>query len=72
VKLIRYADRPDLLERRFEELVRPTFPEYMIHNEPGRNWGRLYADFPERGRSVQRVFDEARQLRDGRWLFVRV
>jgi GNAT superfamily N-acetyltransferase len=47
VKLVRYADRPDLLERRFEELVRPTFPEYMNHNEPGRNWGRLYTDFAD-------------------------
>ena len=47
MKLVRYADRPDLLERRFEELTRPTFPEYMNHNEPGRNWGRLYAEFPD-------------------------
>jgi len=47
VKLVRYADRPDLLERRFEELTRPTFPEYMNHNEPGRNWGRLYTEFPD-------------------------
>ena len=47
MKLVRYADRPDLLGRRFEELVRPTFPEYMNHNEPGRNWGRLYTDFPD-------------------------
>jgi len=47
VKLVRYADRPDLLERRFRELTVPTFPEYMNHNEPGRNWGRLYTDFPD-------------------------
>ena len=47
MKLVRYADRPDLLERRFEELTRPTFPEYMNHNEPGRNWGRLYTEFPD-------------------------
>lgn len=47
MKLVRYADRPDLLERRYEELVRPTFPEYMNHNEPGRNWRRLYTDFPD-------------------------
>jgi GNAT superfamily N-acetyltransferase len=46
VKIVRYADRPDLLERRFEELTAPTFPEYMNHNEPGRNWARLYTDFP--------------------------
>ena len=37
MKLVRYADRPDLLDRRFEELTRPTFPQYMNHNEPGRN-----------------------------------
>lgn len=47
MKLVRYADRPDLLERRYEELTRPTFPEYMNHNEPGRNWRRLYSDFPD-------------------------
>lgn len=48
MKLVRYADRPDLLERRFAELVRPTFAEYMNHNEPGsRYWGRLYTDFPD-------------------------
>ena len=47
MRLVRYADRPDLLERRYEELIRPTFPEYMDHNEPGRNWGRLYTDFPD-------------------------
>jgi len=48
VKLVRYADRPDLLDRRYEELSLPTFPEYMHHNEPGgRFWNRLYSDFPE-------------------------
>jgi GNAT superfamily N-acetyltransferase len=47
VRLVRYADRPDLFERRYEELVRPTFPEYLDHNEPGRNWERLYTDFPD-------------------------
>jgi len=47
MRLVRYAERPDLLERRFHELVRPTFPEYMNHNEPGRDWGRLYTDFPD-------------------------
>lgn len=48
MKVVRYADRPDLLERRYEELTRPTFPAYMNENEPGTlYWGRLYADFPE-------------------------
>jgi GNAT superfamily N-acetyltransferase len=46
VRIVRYADRPDLLERRFEELTATTFPEFINHNEPGRNWGRLYTDFP--------------------------
>ena len=48
MKLVRYADRPDLLERRYEELTRPTFPEYMNQNEPGDlYWDRLYTDFPD-------------------------
>ncbi|HVM68507.1 MAG TPA: hypothetical protein VM204_01555 [Gaiellaceae bacterium] len=48
MNLVRYADRPDLLEIRNERLSRPTFPEYMHHNEPGgRYWGRLYGDFPD-------------------------
>jgi GNAT superfamily N-acetyltransferase len=48
VNVVRYADRPDLLERRFEELTKPTFPAYMNENEPGnRYWGRLYSDFPD-------------------------
>jgi GNAT superfamily N-acetyltransferase len=48
MKLVRYADRPDLRERRYDELSRRTFPEYMHHNEPGGlYWGRLYTDFPD-------------------------
>jgi len=48
VNVVRYADRPDLLERRYEELTKPTFPEYMNSNEPGgRYWGRLYTAFPD-------------------------
>ena len=48
MKLVRYADRPDLRARRHAELSGITFPEYMHHNEPGnRHWGRLYSDFPE-------------------------
>jgi GNAT superfamily N-acetyltransferase len=47
VKLVRYADRPDLRARRGAELSGLTFPEFMHHNEPGnRYWGRLYSDFP--------------------------
>ena len=48
MKLVRYADRPDLLERRFEELVEPSFPAYMNENVPGNlYWDRLYTDFPD-------------------------
>ena len=48
MKLVRYADRADLRERRHDELSRPTFPEYMHHNEPGgRYWDRLYEDYPD-------------------------
>jgi GNAT superfamily N-acetyltransferase len=48
VKVVRYADRPDLLARRYEELTKPTVAEYMNNNEPGRRyWGRLYIGFPD-------------------------
>jgi len=48
MELVRYADRPDLRDRRADELSRATFPEYMHHNAMGwRFWGRLYSDFPE-------------------------
>jgi GNAT superfamily N-acetyltransferase len=48
VKVVRYADRPDLLARRFEELTKPAFPAYMNENEPGNlYWDRLYTDFPD-------------------------
>jgi hypothetical protein len=47
VRLVRYADRPDLRARRHAELSGATFPEYMHHNEPGDlYWGRLYDEFP--------------------------
>ena len=49
MNLVRYADRPDLLEVRYEQLTKPAFPEFMFHNQSGeRYWGRLYeehADF---------------------------
>lgn len=48
MKVVRYADRPDLRERRFEELSKRTFPTFMHHNEPGgKYWGRLYDEFPD-------------------------
>ncbi|MFL5928367.1 MAG: GNAT family N-acetyltransferase [Gaiellaceae bacterium] len=46
MEVVRYADRPDLRERRREVLNQ--FPEYMNHNALGwKYWGRLYEDFPE-------------------------
>ncbi|MBA2383932.1 MAG: hypothetical protein H0V68_04625, partial [Actinobacteria bacterium] len=48
MKLVRYADRPDLHERRYRTLSARTFPEYLQHNDPGNlYWGRLYEDFPD-------------------------
>jgi GNAT superfamily N-acetyltransferase len=48
VKLVRYADRADLLAIRQETLSRRAFPEYLNHNEPGaRFWGRLYDEHPD-------------------------
>jgi len=48
MRIVRYADRPELLERRQAELSAATFPAYMHESEPGnRYWGRLYADFPD-------------------------
>lgn len=45
IELVRYADRPDLRERRTDELS--DFPEYMKHNAMSwRYWRRLYDDFP--------------------------
>jgi hypothetical protein len=50
MEVVRYADRPDLRERRRDELN--EFPEYMNHNAMGwKYWGRLYDDFPARARS---------------------
>ena len=48
MKVVRYADRPDLRERRFEELSKRTFPTFMHYNEPGgKYWSRLYDEFPD-------------------------
>jgi GNAT superfamily N-acetyltransferase len=44
MNVVRYADRPDLRERRAEL---NGFPEYMFHNAMGwKYWGRLYDEFP--------------------------
>jgi len=46
MEIVRYADRPDVRERRRDELNQ--FPEYMNHNAMGwKYWGRLYTDFPD-------------------------
>ena len=48
MNVVRYADRPDLRARRYDELTKPTFPEYMNNNEPGDlYWDRLYTDFAD-------------------------
>jgi GNAT superfamily N-acetyltransferase len=48
LKVVRYADHPELRAIRFEVLSRPTFPHYMNENVPGNKyWGRLYEDFPD-------------------------
>jgi GNAT superfamily N-acetyltransferase len=48
VKFVRYADRPDLLETRYERLSIRTFPEYMHHNPPGaKYWDTLYEAHPD-------------------------
>jgi hypothetical protein len=48
MNVVRYVDRDDLMERRYEELTKPTFPEYMNQSEVAdRFWGRLYTDFAD-------------------------
>jgi hypothetical protein len=48
MELVRYADRPDLREIRFDTLSRRTFPEYLHHNQSGtRYWRRLYDEHPD-------------------------
>ncbi len=48
MNLVRYADRPELREIRFETLSARTFPTYMHHNQSGtRFWRRLYGEHPD-------------------------
>ena len=48
MNVVRYVDREDLMARRYEELTKPTFPEYMNQSEAGDlYWGRLYSDFAD-------------------------
>ncbi len=45
MRVVRYADRPDLVEGR--SLSSQVFPEFMHHNAMGpRYWNRLYVEFP--------------------------
>ncbi|MBA2360297.1 MAG: GNAT family N-acetyltransferase [Actinobacteria bacterium] len=46
MKLVQYAERRDLLDRR--ERLSGAFPTFMHHNEPGgRYWLRLYEEHPD-------------------------
>jgi GNAT superfamily N-acetyltransferase len=46
LKLLRYSDRRDLIERR--DRLSGSFPTYMHYNEPGgRYWLRLYEEHPD-------------------------
>ncbi len=48
MRLVRYADEPDLLSIRHEAISLRTFPEYMHHNSSGAlYWDRLYEDHPD-------------------------
>jgi GNAT superfamily N-acetyltransferase len=48
VNLVRYADRPDLREIRYEQISLRTFPESMHHNAMGHlYWDRLYTEQPD-------------------------
>jgi GNAT superfamily N-acetyltransferase len=48
LRLVRYADRPDLRKIRHATLSRATFPEYLHHSPIGnRYWGRLYEAYPD-------------------------
>ena len=48
MNVVRYADRADLMARRYEELTKPTFPEYMNQSEVADlYWDRLYTDFAD-------------------------
>ncbi len=48
MNLVRYADRPDLREIRYDRLSQRTFPEYMHHNQSGPlYWSRLYEKYPD-------------------------
>ena len=48
MKLVRYADRSDLREIRYERLSKRTFPVYMHHNQTGaKYWGNLYETHPD-------------------------
>ena len=48
MNLVRYADRFDLREIRYEQISLLTFPVYMHHNAMGHlYWDRLYTEQPD-------------------------
>ncbi len=48
MNVVRYADRPDLHERRYQELNEPVWPEYLMNSEVADlYWDRLYTDFAD-------------------------
>lgn len=48
MNVVRYVDRDDLMARRYDELTKPTFPEYMNQSEVADlYWDRLYTDFAD-------------------------
>jgi hypothetical protein len=69
MKLVRYADRPDLRAIRHGRLSRRTFPEYMHHNHSGtRYWDvstRRGPDFQLGLLDDDEFIAELRQVRGG-------
>lgn len=44
MNVVRYVDRPDLVDRRYEELTRPAFPQYM--KQRALPWDGTLDDLP--------------------------
>ncbi|MGH3065082.1 MAG: hypothetical protein ACRDOF_02170, partial [Gaiellaceae bacterium] len=48
MSVVRYADRQDLHERRYQELSEPVWPKYLTNREVGDlYWDRLYKAFAD-------------------------
>jgi len=64
MKVVRYVDRPDLRARRYEELTKPTFPEYMNQNEQAQLVGTTPTQFLIRNMRVEKgaLFDKSAVL----------